>query len=100
MWHDRAVFHFLTDEEDRSRYLATMSDSLEPDGSVVIGTFATEGPPRCSGLEVARYSPAELEELLGPDFSPVATRREIHYTPSGSTQPFSWIAAKRHRSPE
>ena len=100
LWHDRAVFHFLTDDEDKNRYLATMSDSLEPDGSVIIGTFAQDGPARCSGLEVARYSPAELAELLGHDFSTVATRREIHHTPSGKTQPFSWIAAKRGGSPE
>ena len=77
-----------------------MSASLEPDGTVVLGTFAQDGPPRCSGLPVAHYSPAELAELLGPDFTTIATRREIHHTPSGATQPFSWIAAKRSRSPE
>lgn len=97
LWHDRAVFHFLTDEEQTGRYLATMSESLEPDGSVVLGTFAEDGPSRCSDLPVARYTPSELAELLGPDFSVVSTRREIHHTPSGATQPFSWIAAKRSR---
>jgi SAM-dependent methyltransferase len=100
VWHDRAVFHFLTDEEDQSRYLATMSESLEPDGGVVLGTFAEDGPERCSGLPVARYSLTELAGLLGPGFAAVTTRREIHYTPSGATQPFSWVAAKRSRSPE
>jgi SAM-dependent methyltransferase len=97
LWHDRAVFHFLTDEEDTSRYLATMSESLEPDGSVVLGTFAEDGPPRCSDLPVARYRPAELAGLLGPDFIVVSTRREVHHTPSGAAQPFSWVAAKRSR---
>jgi hypothetical protein len=77
-----------------------MSQALKPDGCVVIGTFAQDGPTSCSGLAVARYSPAELAELLSPDFTVVSTRREIHSTPGGATQPFTWIAAKMRRSPE
>jgi SAM-dependent methyltransferase len=93
LWHDRAVFHFLTDHGDRGGYLTTMARALKPGGSVVIGAFAEDGPKYCSGLRVARYSSAALAELLGPDFTVSATRREIHNTPGGATQPFSWIAA-------
>ena len=99
LWHDRAVFS-STDEGDTNRYLATMWDSLEPDGTVVLGSFAEDGPARCAGLPVARYTPTELAGLLGRDFTAVSTRRQIHHTPSEATQPFSWIAAKRSRSPE
>jgi hypothetical protein len=95
LWHDRAVFHFLTDERDRASYLATMSRALKADGSTIIGTFAEDGPAYCSGLRVARYRTGELTEMLGPSFTPVATRRETHHTPGGATQPFSWIAARR-----
>jgi SAM-dependent methyltransferase len=99
LWHDRAVFHFLTDERDMRRYLATMSRSLNSDGRVVIGTFAEDGPQYCSGLTVARYSPVELSDLLGREFTVVATRRELHRTPGGANQPFTWIAAKMSRAP-
>jgi SAM-dependent methyltransferase len=94
LWHDRAVFHFLTDERDKDRYMATMGRALKPHGAVVIGAFAQDGPTYCSGLPVARYSPAELADLLGPDLTVMATRKEIHHTPDGAKQPFSWIAAK------
>jgi hypothetical protein len=94
LWHDRAVFHFLTDEQDTAGYLAAMRQALKPGGNVIIGTFAEDGPTYCSGLLVARYSPAALAAFLGPDFTVIATPREIHRTPGGATQPFSWIAAK------
>jgi hypothetical protein len=71
-----------------------MGHALRLDGRVVIGAFAEDGPTHCSGLPVARYSPAELAKLLGPDLTVVATRKEIHSTPGGATQPFTWIAAK------
>jgi ubiquinone/menaquinone biosynthesis C-methylase UbiE len=83
LWHDRALFHFLTDNQDRTRYLATMGRALKPDGNVVIGTFAEAGPTHCSGLPVARYSSADLTELLGSGFTVIATREEIHTTPGG-----------------
>ena len=95
LWHDRAVLHFLIDEDDRARYVQTMEAALAPGGSAVIGVFAEDGPDRCSALPVARYSTRELATLLGRDFDVVATRREEHVTPGGVVQPFSWIAARR-----
>ena len=99
LWHDRAVFQFLTDEQDRRGYLTAMTQALKPGGKIIIGTFAEDGPTHCSGLPVARYSPAALAALLGPDFTVVATPREIHRTPGGATQPFSWIAARMDGPP-
>lgn len=94
LWHDRAVFHFLTDERERATYLATLSRALAPGGNLVMATFAEDGPSYCSGLPVARYSGETLSQLLGDAFVPVATRREVHTTPAGVTQPFTWIAGR------
>jgi 2-polyprenyl-3-methyl-5-hydroxy-6-metoxy-1,4-benzoquinol methylase len=94
VWHDRAVLHFLVEAEDRERYRETLRAALAPDGAVVIGAFAPDGPDRCSGLPVVRYSPEELVALLGADFRLVDTRRDEHLTPSGAVQPFSWIAVR------
>ena len=70
LWHDRAVFHFLTDEAHRARYLEVLSDGTEPDGAVIMATFAEDGPEQCSGLPVARYSADQLARALG--FLPAA----------------------------
>jgi SAM-dependent methyltransferase len=94
LWHDRAVFHFLTDPADRRRYLAVLGDSLAPGGAVIVGTFAADGPEKCSGLAVARFSPAALCEELGPLFQPLVTKREVHVTPTGVLQPFTWVAGR------
>ena len=94
VWHDRAVLHFLVEAADRDRYRETLRAALAPDGVVVIGTFAPDGPDRCSGLPVVRYSTEELVALLGPAFRLVDARREVHLTPSGAVQPFSWIAVR------
>jgi SAM-dependent methyltransferase len=90
VWHDRAVFHFLTDAEDRSRYLGHLREVLRIDGTAIIATFALDGPERCSGLQVARYSPESLAAVLGPAFSLVEARRHEHITPWGSTQAFQY----------
>ncbi|MGH9007267.1 MAG: class I SAM-dependent methyltransferase [Acidimicrobiales bacterium] len=95
LWHDRAVFHFLTDESDRARYLTTLASALRCAGALVLATFAADGPERCSGLPVARYSAAELSEAIGPSFEVVRQGRERHATPSGAVQPFVWLAARR-----
>jgi SAM-dependent methyltransferase len=95
LWHDRAVFHFLVDEAGRDAYLETLRQALRPDGALVMATFADDGPDRCSGLPVARYSPDDLRDQLGVAFEIVETRREEHMTPSGVVQPFTWLAAKR-----
>jgi hypothetical protein len=94
LWHDRAVFHFLVSPDERDTYLRTLRSAVGGDGFVVLGTFAADGPPRCSGLPVARYSVADLTELLGPRFELLATRREEHMTPKGAIQPFAWVAGR------
>ena len=98
LWHDRALFHFLVDHDEREGYLAVLRRALEPDGVVILATFAPDGPEFCSGLPVARYAPEELGELLGPDFTVECRRREEHITPAGVRQPFTWLAARRTRT--
>ncbi len=94
LWHDRAVLHFLVEPEDRAIYVAKLHDALQSHGAVIVGAFAPDGPQRCSGLPVVRYSATQLALLLGARFSLVETRREEHVTPSGVRQPFTWIAAR------
>ena len=93
LWHDRAVFHFMVDPTERDAYLSTLGRAV-PDGSVILATFAPDGPDSCSGLPVARYSPAELADLLG-GFEIVEAGRDVHITPAGATQPFTFVAARR-----
>jgi trans-aconitate methyltransferase len=95
VWHDRAVFHFLVDDADRRRYKRVLAAGLAPTGTVIVGTFASDGPTHCSGLPVARYDPAALAEALGGPWEVMATRREEHRTPRGAVQPFSWVAMRR-----
>ncbi len=90
VWHDRAVFHFLTDPEDRARYLARLRAVLKVNGSAIIATFAPDGPDKCSGLPVARYSPEALSATLGSEFELIESRRHVHHTPWGSTQAFQY----------
>lgn len=88
VWHDRALFHFLTDPGDRRAYVAQVLRSVRPGGHVIVATFAEDGPPRCSGLTVARYSPAALHAEFGDPFELLGHRREEHLTPSGTKQKF------------
>ena len=94
LWHDRAVFHFLVEASERDAYIATLRSAIDRGGSVILGTFAPDGPDHCSGLPVARYSPDDLVALLGSGFEVVSTDREQHITPSGVQQSFTWIAAR------
>jgi len=94
VWHDRAVFHFLVDEEDRQTYGRTLRSALAPGGFVILATFAPDGPPTCSGLPVVRYSAETLADTLGATFERLEVRREEHTTPRGSTQHFTWIAGR------
>ncbi|WP_083982921.1 class I SAM-dependent methyltransferase [Actinomadura hibisca] len=96
IWHDRAVFHFLTDPADRAVYLDVLRRALEPGGAVVLGTFAPDGPDRCSGLPVVRYDTDELAAQLGDDFSVLLSHVDWHHTPDGDAQPFAWVTARRH----
>jgi SAM-dependent methyltransferase len=95
LWHDRAVLHFLTDPADATRYAAQAAQALRPGGHAVIGGFAPDGPERCSGLTVARRSAEDIAALMGPRFTLVDQRHEIHTTPGGSPQSFAW-AVLRH----
>jgi SAM-dependent methyltransferase len=92
VWHDRAVFHFLTSPVDRRAYVDTIRRTLAPDGHVIIGTFALDGPPTCSGLDVVRYDAPSLASELGPDFVLSDTRRETHRTPAQAGQEFLWCS--------
>ena len=95
VWHDRAAFHFLTDLADRRAYVATLTDALRSGGHAIIGTFALDGPERCSGLPIVRYSPASLAEELGPSFSLVAEQSHEHRTPAGRVQRFQFSCFMR-----
>ena len=95
IWHDRAVFHFLTTPDDRARYKRHLMDTLKPGGSTIIATFAPDGPERCSGLPVQRYSPESLAAELGPDFELLDARAHVHTTPWGSTQSFQYSRLTR-----
>jgi SAM-dependent methyltransferase len=90
IWHDRAVFHFLTDAGDRARYRSHLERTLKPGGSAIIATFAADGPVRCSGLPVERYSPASLAVEMGPALSLVDSMHHVHHTPMGTTQSFQY----------
>ncbi len=89
-WHDRAVFHFLTTEEQRLAYRSVLEKAVAPGGIVVVGTFALDGPERCSGLPVQRYSPESLAAELGPAFACTAVRYIDHATPAGKVQRFQF----------
>jgi SAM-dependent methyltransferase len=96
-WHDRAVFHFLTTSAGQQRYLQTLDAATAEHAAAIFGCFAPDGPPRCSGLPVARYDPEELAARLGPHWSLIARAREEHATPGGAVQPFTWTAFRRGR---
>ena len=93
LWHDRAVFHFLVGDADRERYALTLHASLRAGGHAIVGSFAADGPPMCSGLPVHRHT---VEDLAGsmPGFDLLVARREKHITPRGVTQPFTWVAGR------
>jgi SAM-dependent methyltransferase len=95
IWHDRAAFHFLTEERDRAAYVARLERALKVGGYAVIATFALDGPERCSGLPVVRYDPVSLGQTLGRAFQLVDTRRHTHATPWGSDQSFQFSVFRR-----
>jgi SAM-dependent methyltransferase len=90
LWHDRAVFHFLTDSQDRKGYIDSLNQALNLDGHLIISTFGLDAPPRCSGLKVARYSPETLHKELGDNFDLIDSSDEVHTTPSGVKQSFTF----------
>ena len=90
IWHDRAVFHFLTTTDQRDAYMAHLRRTLKVGGSAIIGTFGLEGPTRCSGLPVERYDSPGIAALLGPDFELAESLKDFHQTPTGGLQAFSF----------
>jgi SAM-dependent methyltransferase len=95
LWHDRAAFHFLTDTADRSAYVTCMQQAIKPGGHAIIGTFATDGPEKCSGLPVNRYDEASLARELGEGFELTESRRHDHSTPWNSSQRFLFCVFRR-----
>ncbi len=95
LWHDRAVFHFLVEQDRAARYAEVVRAALRVGGTAVIGTFASDGPPSCSGLAVARYDAARNTAVFAPGLGEIATRREEHHTPGGAVQPFTWVMLER-----
>ena len=95
LWHDRAVFHFLTDEEDQRKYIDNLKRSLVSGGYGVIATFAIDGPTRCSGLDVIRYNGETICSKLGPSFEQIGEYNESHFTPGGNEQKFTYFFFKR-----
>jgi hypothetical protein len=99
VWHDRALFHFMTSDQDRDAYLRALESATSPEEAIcIVATFAPDGPPRCSGLPVVRYDVVELAAALAPTWQMIDEGREAHRTPSGALQPFTWTAFRRQRS--
>ena len=94
-WHDRAAFHFLTEPADQAAYVAVLKRALQPGGVAVIGTFAPDGPEKCSGLAVARHDSESLSNVMGDDFALIAQRRHDHTTPWGSVQKFQFCTFRQ-----
>jgi SAM-dependent methyltransferase len=95
VWHDRAVFHFLTDPADRARYVAQVLKSVKPGGHVIVAAFGPGGPLQCSGLDVMRYAPDALHAEFGAPFRLLGHQTEIHHTPSGQDQEFVYCYCVR-----
>jgi 2-polyprenyl-3-methyl-5-hydroxy-6-metoxy-1,4-benzoquinol methylase len=98
VWHDRAVFHFLTTPEDRAAYIRAVLRSVKPGGHVIVATLAEDGPTECSGLPVVRYSADQLHAEFGAQFSLLRHEEEVHHTPSGTVQPFVYCDFRRFGS--
>jgi hypothetical protein len=95
LWHDRATFHFLTDSAAQDGYIAAVHAGTQPGSAVIIGGFAPEGPTRCSGLPVMRWSPQALAARIGAPFALDHAEEETHRTPMGAAQHFSWALLRR-----
>lgn len=96
VWHDRAVFHFLTQQEERQRYINTVKEAVKPGGHIIISTFASDGPDHCSGLDVSRYDPQSLHNEFGEHFELLDSTHEEHHTPFGTEQKFIYCYCRKH----
>ena len=94
VWHDRAVFHFLTAATDRVAYVRQVARAVKPGGHVIVATFGPEGPPKCSGLDVVRYAADALHDEFGPSFELMKHETELHRTPAGVIQQFTYCYCK------
>jgi ubiquinone/menaquinone biosynthesis C-methylase UbiE len=94
VWHDRAVFHFLTAREEREAYVRAVRHAVKPGGHVIVATFAEDGPDKCSGLPVMRYSAEALHAEFGSPFTLLQQRREAHHTPFGTVQQFIYCMCR------
>ena len=94
VWHDRAVFHFLTEPAQRSAYVERVRTSVRPGGHVIVATFGPEGPTKCSGLDVVRYDAASLHDEFGGKFRLIESETELHETPFGATQQFLYCLCR------
>jgi trans-aconitate methyltransferase len=95
IWHDRAVFHFLTEPEQRAAYIRALDEGLAAGGLAIFATFAPDGPKKCSGLAVERYDADKLAATLGPGFALQASWGDVHLTPWSASQAFSWCVFRR-----
>lgn len=95
LWHDRAVFHFLTDAEDRRKYVETVNRSLKRGGHIIVASFGLKGPERCSELDVVRYSPETMHDEFDGSFDLVDSVGETHTTPFGTTQDFVYCYCRK-----
>lgn len=95
VWHDRAVFHFLTREEDRKHYVEQAWRAVRPGGFVIVATFGPNGPLQCSNLDVCRYAPDSLHDQFGPAFELMGHQTEQHPTPAGKMQEFVYCYCRR-----
>lgn len=95
LWHDRAVFHFLTSAEDRRKYVELVMRSLKVGGHIIVASFGLEGPVKCSGLDVVRYSPETMHDEFGSEFELVKSLKETHRTPFGTTQEFTYCYCRK-----
>jgi 2-polyprenyl-3-methyl-5-hydroxy-6-metoxy-1,4-benzoquinol methylase len=98
VWHDRAVFHFLTTPQQRDAYVRTVFNAVKPGGYVIVATFAEDGPLQCSGLPVMRYRADELHDEFGDAFTLLKHQKEEHHTPSGKVQKFVYCYCRRINS--
>ena len=97
LWHDRAVFHFLTDPADRRKYVELVKKTVRPGGHVIVASFGIDGPAKCSGLDVMRYSPETMHGEFGGAFRLVESLAEIHKTPFGTSQEFIYCYCRKFR---
>ena len=95
LWHDRAVFHFLTEESDRQTYRSQAAKVVKSGGYLLMSVFADDGPEKCSGIQVRRHGRSGLENFFNPDFKPVTSTRNVHLTPAGVEQRFTTVLLRK-----